>query len=204
VTRPRGVLLRSMLAVGTAASSSMVFATDIHRCIVDGKPTFQQTRCTEQARRPGAASSPAMTAFESPDERKRRIADAEARRAEEARRRKELQQGFREAPESPQSARPDIGYQPLPRIHKESMDVLVNRMTSMVVILGRGVACGAPGTDEAFRRFGAWMDRERMPIELTAIAAQGIKYHALQQANGSSPDSCETVRKQFPMTPWPW
>jgi hypothetical protein len=63
----------------------------------------------------------------------------------------------------------------------------VDRMTTYAVILGPGIACGA-SHDEASRRVGRWL---------------GVRYHAEQQRDGKSPDSCATVRRNFSSFPWP-
>jgi hypothetical protein len=83
----------------------------------------------------------------------------------------------------------------------------VDRLTTYAVILGRGVACGAP-THDASSRVGRWMDRTFPPGSqdqktYLPIFMQGVQYHAQQQKDGKSPDSCATVRRNFGTFPWP-
>ena len=83
----------------------------------------------------------------------------------------------------------------------------VDRLTSYAVILGRGIACGAESA-EASRRVGAWMDVKFPPGSqdqktYLPIFMQGVLYHAQQQKEGKSPDSCTEVLHNFRTMPWP-
>ena len=90
----RCMVVSVVTALGLCAQSHA--QTQVHRCIVDGRTVFQEAPCPKP-RPPDPAATPAS-------ERKR--PDAEALRAEQARRREELQKGFRESREVPR-ATPD-------------------------------------------------------------------------------------------------
>ncbi len=83
----------------------------------------------------------------------------------------------------------------------------IDRMTTYAVVLGRTVACGADITD-ASRRVGRWMDVKFPPGSqdqktFLPIFIQGVEYHAQQQKEGKSPDSCAAVLRNFKSFPWP-
>lgn len=78
----------------------------------------------------------------------------------------------------------------------------IDRLTTYATILGRGIACNVPGTDEASRRLGAWMDAQGLN-GYAMIAAAGIRAAAEQQRAGRSPDTCAKVRQIFPTINWP-
>jgi len=83
----------------------------------------------------------------------------------------------------------------------------MDTLTSYATLLGRAVACGVdilPAT----KRVGAWMDRTFPPGSpdqkvALIVMTEGMKYHAEQQRAGRSPDSCETVRREFGLVRWP-
>lgn len=198
---------------GTVAQSN----TQLYICgVVGGQPLYQSTPCTSSepapavVRPPPAAQKPpprTQTPASSPDRDALR-ANADARRAEETRKREEIQKGFREAgadtvsPAKPskdqaQSSPTPTSFEPLSR------SVAVDRMTTYTTVLGRGLACGAPNTDQVSRRFGAWMDAQGLTKDYLLIAASGIKYAAEQQKAGRSPDSCQSVIRNFASFPWP-
>ncbi len=83
----------------------------------------------------------------------------------------------------------------------------IDKLTTYAVVLGRAVACGA-NVDDASRRVGRWMDRTFPPgfkdqqIYLP-IFMEGMHYHAQQQKDGKSPDSCSAVLRSFNSFPWP-
>jgi len=83
----------------------------------------------------------------------------------------------------------------------------IDKLTSYAVILGRAIGCGI-NTDYEMRRVGAWMDKKFPPGSsdqktYLPIFMQGLQYHAKQQSNGNSPDSCSQVRKTFNRMQWP-
>lgn len=83
----------------------------------------------------------------------------------------------------------------------------IDRMTTYAVVLGRAVACGADITD-ASRRVGRWMDVKFPPGSqdlktYLPIFVNGVEYHAQQQKDGKSPDSCAAVLRNFKGFPWP-
>ena len=83
----------------------------------------------------------------------------------------------------------------------------IDKLTTYAVILGRAVACGA-NIDDASRRVGRWMDRTFPPGSsdqktYLPILMEGMRYHAQQQKEGKSPDSCSAVLRSFNSFPWP-
>jgi len=92
-----------------------------------------------------------------------------------------------------------------PALGVSSQDV--DRITTYAVILGRAVACGADISD-ASRRVGQWMDVKFPPGSqdqqaYLPIFVNGVGYHAQQQKEGKSPDSCAAVLRNFKAFPWP-
>lgn len=83
----------------------------------------------------------------------------------------------------------------------------IDKLTTYAVILGRAVACDAD-VDDASRRVGRWMDGAFPPGSseqgtYLSIFMEGMRYHALQQREGNSPDSCAAVRSALNKFPWP-
>lgn len=83
----------------------------------------------------------------------------------------------------------------------------IDRLTTYAVIIGRAVACGVD-TGDAMQRVGAWMDNKFPPGSsdqktYLPIFMNGVMYHADQQANGKSPDTCSQVTNAFRKTQWP-
>ena len=66
----------------------------VNRCVIDGRTYFQEVPCPKQ-RSPDPVAAPASA---------QKRPDAEALRAEQARRREEIQKGFRESREVPRSS----------------------------------------------------------------------------------------------------
>lgn len=80
-----------------------------------------------------------------------------------------------------------------------------NLITTYAVFIGRAAAC-RENFDEPMKYVGTWIDscfepRERA-VQL-AIFAAGVKFHAENQRNGNSPDSCSSVAKTFYSVTWP-
>lgn len=88
--------------------------------------------------------------------------------------------------------------QPVAAAQTDALD----RLTTYTTILGRGIACGAPGTDDAARQLGIWMNAAGLN-DYSMTAAAGIRMAAEQQRAGKSPDTCAQVRKIFPSITWP-
>jgi len=78
----------------------------------------------------------------------------------------------------------------------------IDRMTTYTTILGRGIACGTPGTEDASRRLGTWMDAQGLN-GYAMVAATSIRTSAEQQRAGKSPDTCAKVREVFKTITWP-
>jgi hypothetical protein len=83
----------------------------------------------------------------------------------------------------------------------------IDKLTTYAVVLGRAVACGA-NLDDASRRVGRWMDRTFPPGSkdqqiYLPIFMEGMRYHAQQQKDGKSPDSCSAVLRSFNSFPRP-
>jgi hypothetical protein len=94
---------------------------------------------------------------------------------------------------------------PTPTLAASKADI--DRLTTYAVIIGRAIGCGVD-TDDASRRVGAWMDEKFPPGSsdqqiFLPIFMTGVKYHAEQQANGKSPDTCSQVRSTFRKMQWP-
>lgn len=91
------MLCRAKLCIVVLTVSPLVFCTpalsqpQVHRCLVDGRTVFQEQPCAKP-RSPDPVVPPASA---------QKRPDAEALRAEQARRREELQRGFRDAREVP-------------------------------------------------------------------------------------------------------
>lgn len=83
----------------------------------------------------------------------------------------------------------------------------IDKLTSYSVVLGRAAACG--GNIEApSRRVGVWMDKVFPPGSADQrtylpVFMEGMRYHAQQQAEGKSPDSCSSVLNTLRGFPWP-
>jgi hypothetical protein len=80
----------------------------------------------------------------------------------------------------------------------------IDKLTTYATLIGRGIACGVD-TDEATRKVGAWMDRRFTKKEMSTyllVFAQGMEYHAKQQRDGRSPDSCSDIRRNFDSIPF--
>ena len=83
----------------------------------------------------------------------------------------------------------------------------MDKLTTYATVIGRAIACGADVTS-AMHRIGSWMDVKFPPgskdqkMYLPVFMA-GVKYHAEQQHNGESPDSCAEVLRVFADFPWP-
>ncbi len=80
-------------------------------------------------------------------------------------------------------------------------------MTTYATILGRAIGCRI-NVDSEMTRVGKWMDLTFPPgtaLQRTylPIFLEGIKHHALEQRQGRSPDSCETIQKEVREFPWP-
>ncbi len=83
----------------------------------------------------------------------------------------------------------------------------IDKLTTYAVILGRAVACGAV-IEPAMKRVGRWMDSifppgSRDQQTYLPIFSEGVLYHAQQQKDGKSPDSCSAVLRTFESFPWP-
>ncbi len=86
-------------------------------------------------------------------------------------------------------------------------DADVDKLTTYAVILGRAAGCGID-TTVATGRVGRWMDRvfppgSRDQQTYVPIFLEGMRYHAQQQIEGKSPDSCAAVRRSLDGFPWP-
>jgi len=86
-------------------------------------------------------------------------------------------------------------------------DADIDKLTTYAVVIGRAVACGVD-IKPAMKDVGRWMDRRFPPGSsdqqtYLPIFSQGVQYHAQQQADGNSPDSCSSVRRTFDRMVWP-
>ena len=96
------MLVRALPSMVVSAVAALVLSTqaqaqpEVHRCLVDGRTVFQEAPCPKP-RSPDPVATSAST---------RSRPDPEALRAEQARRRADLQKGFREVREVPR-ATPD-------------------------------------------------------------------------------------------------
>ncbi len=93
----------------------------------------------------------------------------------------------------------------MPLLAATSSDI--NKLTTYATILGRAIACGVK-TDREMKRVSTWMDRRFPPGSsdqkiYLPIFIIGMEQNAKNQANGSSPDSCRTVRREYAKIPWP-
>lgn len=83
----------------------------------------------------------------------------------------------------------------------------IDRLTTYAVLLGRGVGCGIE-TGPQMARVGRWLDRVAPPgssdqrIYLPMFMA-GVQQNASNQAQGRSPDNCNTVARAISQHPWP-
>lgn len=83
----------------------------------------------------------------------------------------------------------------------------IDRMTSYSLILGRAIGCGID-VELEIRQVGSWMDSVFPPGSadqqtFLPIFGAGLIYHAEMQSNGDSPDSCNTVQREFSKMVWP-
>lgn len=95
----------------------------------------------------------------------------------------------------------------IPKTGMAASEADIDRLTTYAVIIGRAIACGVD-TNDAMRRVGAWMDRKFPPGSsdqktYLPIFMNGVEYHAAQQANGKSPDTCAQVKSTFRKMQWP-
>lgn len=190
-------------ALGLSLQTNAQPSSEIFKCKVDGGLVYQSLPCANERPAPTIPqTSVPQQIGPSPSSPARLNATAEARRAEQTRQREEIQKNFRRADAQPNRGTPltaqqEIASKRLPEA------AAVDRMTTYTTVLGRGIACGAQGTDSASRRFGAWMDAQGLSGQYLMVAASGIKYAADQQREGRSPDSCASVRRTFASFPWP-
>lgn len=82
----------------------------------------------------------------------------------------------------------------------------VDRLTTYATLLGRAIGCGLQ-TDQASRDIGGWMDKKFAPGSsdqrtYLPIFMAGVQYHAEQQRNGKSSDTCTEVARVFRSTSW--
>lgn len=145
----------------------------INRCVIDGKTVYQDQPC------PGTLGTVGEEIKAKEDRRRWE----EQQKAEQAARRKK--------------------YEEEAYAEQLSRQYLVDRMTTYAVLLGRGIACEAPGVQEASRKVGAWMEEKGLAKTYTVAVAEGIRMSAIEQRAGRSPDSCAIVRTSFPTYPWP-
>jgi hypothetical protein len=80
---------------------------------------------------------------------------------------------------------------------------VTGQMADYAVAIGRGIACDAPGTESAYRRFVAWMDAKGLSTDYRNLATATIREATKRQREGITPDSCVEVRYQFSKYPWP-
>ena len=81
----------------------------------------------------------------------------------------------------------------------------IDRLTTYAILTGRGLGCGYDMQNE-LSRGGSWMDRTFENNEKSALIlvfTTGMEQAANEQANGSSPDNCATIRKVIAKTVWP-
>lgn len=83
----------------------------------------------------------------------------------------------------------------------------IDQLTTYSVILGRAVACGADITVQS-RSVGVWIDRKFPPGSsdrktYLMMFMEGLRYHAEQQKQGKSPDTCPAVLRSFKSFDWP-
>lgn len=84
-------------------------------------------------------------------------------------------------------------------------DKQIDDLTSYAVIIGRGLACGED-IEDPMNRVGAWLLNSFAPKErgpYLRVLVTGIEYHAGQQRDGLSPDTCAAARRAFQRTHWP-
>lgn len=91
-----------------------------------------------------------------------------------------------------------------PAISASKQDI--DKMTTYAVMLGRAAGCGFDTTYE-FKQVGYWLDRTFPPKSkdqqiYLPIFLSGVEYHAQQQADGKSPDSCSSIKKSLAKTTW--
>lgn len=148
-------------------------AIAVNRCTIDGKTVYQDPPC------PGTLGTVGEE-IKAKEERRRW---EEQQKAEQAERRKK--------------------YEEEAYAEQLSRQYLVDRMTTYTVLLGRGIACEAPGVQEASRKVGVWMEEKGLAKDYTVAVAAGIKISAELQRSGKSPDSCSAIRSAFKTYPWP-
>lgn len=172
----------------------------VNKCTVNGQIVFQSEACPTTAPK----NPPPFSKQQNRRDPEAIRAEADARRAEETRRRDEIQKGFRD-PTAP--AVTAIAPKAIPAAPLEgstlTKSMAIDRMTTYTTVLGRGIGCGVSGTESASSRFGNWMDAQGLTKNYLLVAAAGIKMAAEQQRAGQSPDSCAKVRAQFATFPWP-
>lgn len=83
----------------------------------------------------------------------------------------------------------------------------IDKMTSYAVIIGRAAGCGVD-TTEGMKQVGKWMDRvfppgSRDQKTYLPVFMDGVRYHAQQQRDGKSPDSCSVTKSAYSRTMWP-
>ncbi len=86
---------------------------------------------------------------------------------------------------------------------KASFDAAIKQMANYSVAIGRGIACDAPGTHEAYRRLVAWMDAKGLTKDYMPVATATIREATKRQREGITPDPCTEVRAEFARYPWP-
>lgn len=74
----------------------------------------------------------------------------------------------------------------------------IDRLTSLAVLYGRGIGCGA-NLDAELRETGAWIDSTFGADRgvYTMIFSEGLSDNALRQNQGRSPDSCSDVLRNL-------
>ncbi|MBD9672991.1 DUF1311 domain-containing protein [Pseudomonas sp. PDM21] len=81
----------------------------------------------------------------------------------------------------------------------------IDRLTTYGVALGKGIACKAPGVDDASRRVGKWMDEHFKGSDKQAylpVMIHGIEANVRMQSE-QPVESCDSVRASFASFPWP-
>lgn len=86
---------------------------------------------------------------------------------------------------------------------KAAFDKAIEQMADYSVAIGRGIACDAPGTNDAYRRFVAWMDAKGLSKDYMPVATAAIREATKRQREGISPEPCPAVRAWFAKYPWP-
>ncbi|WP_302356715.1 hypothetical protein [Alcaligenes sp. YSL9] len=84
-------------------------------------------------------------------------------------------------------------------------DADIDRLTTYAIVLGRAAACGVEVEAES-KRVGGWMDRRFSKSDQQVylpIFFEGARIAALDQSNGTSPESCSDAIKVFNRFTWP-